>query len=98
MNWLKNHKKGLILGFIFGAIIAPFLATLGLAIIFFEYLRPILIGPMDFVGGLIPNVQTGPNAYYAPAYKWILTFGANGIFYALIGGIIQYLFQSRRNK
>ncbi|PJB19008.1 hypothetical protein CO115_03445, partial [Candidatus Falkowbacteria bacterium CG_4_9_14_3_um_filter_36_9] len=85
---IKN-KKGLILGFVFGAFIAPFLAVFGLVISFFELLRPLLIGPMDFVGNLIPNIQTAPNTYYAPIYKWILTLGTNGVCYALVGGIIQ---------
>ena len=61
-------------------------------------LRPLLIGPMDFVGNLIPNIQTAPNTYYAPAYKWILTLGANGIFYAIVSGIIQSIIQSLKEK
>ena len=88
-QWLIDNKKGLILGFIFGAFIAPFLAVFGLVSSFLEVLRPLLIGPMDFIGNLIPNVQTAPNTYYAPAYKWILTLGFNGICYAILGGIIQ---------
>ena len=88
-QWLIDNKTGLIIGFIFGAFIAPFLAVFGLVSSFFEVLRPLLIGPMDFIGNLIPNTQTAPNTYYAPAYKWILTLGFNGIFYAILGGIIQ---------
>lgn len=98
MKWIIKNKKGLILGFIFGGIIAPFLVVFGLAISFFEMLRPLLIGPMDFVGNLIPNIQNAPNTYYAPIYKWILTLGANGICYAVIGGIIQSIIQSLKEK
>lgn len=98
MKWIIKNKKGLILGFIFGAVIAPFLAVFGLVVSFFEMLRPLLIGPMDFVGNLIPNIQTAPNIYYAPTYKWILTLGVNGIFYAIIGGIVQSLIQSLKEK
>ena len=59
-QWLLNNKIGLIIGFIFGAFIAPFLAVLGLGSVLFAALRPLLIGPMDFIGNFIPNVQTGP--------------------------------------
>ena len=98
MKWIINYKTGLIIGFIFGAVIAPFLAVFGLLISFFEMLRPLLIGPMDFVGNFIPNIQTAPNTFYIPVYKWILTLGANGICYALIGGIIQSIIQSLKVK
>ncbi len=98
MKWIINHKTGLILGFIFGAVVAPFLAVFGLVISFFEMLRPLLVGPMDFVGSFIPNIQTAPNTFYVPVYKWILTLGSNGICYALIGGIIQSIIQSLKEK
>ena len=88
-QWLIDSKIGLIIGFIFGAFIAPFLAALGLGSLFFEKLRLLLIGPMDFIGKLIPNVQTAPYTYHVPAYAWILTLGFNGICYAILGGIIQ---------
>lgn len=88
-QWFIDNKIGLIIGFIFGAFIAPFLAVFGLISSFFEALRPLFIGPMDLIGNLIPNVQTGPNSYYVPVYKWILTLGFNGIVYAFIGGIVQ---------
>ena len=88
-QWLIDNKLGLIIGFIFGAFIAPLLAILGLASSFFEALRPLLIGPMDIIGKLIPDVQTAPNTFYVPAYKWILTLGFNGICYAILGGLIQ---------
>ena len=60
-RWLIYNKKGLIIGFVFGAFIAPFLAVFGLVNSFFEVLRPLLIGPMDLIGSLIPNIQIGPN-------------------------------------
>ncbi len=97
-QWLIDNKKGLIIGFIFGALIAPFLAVFGLVISFFEALRPLLIGPMDLIGNLIPNVQTAPNTYYVPAYKWILTLGFNGICYSIVGGIIQGIIRSKKTK
>jgi hypothetical protein len=98
MKWIINNKTGLILGFIFGAVITPSLAVFGLISSFIEILRPLLIGPMDFVGNFIPNIQTAPNTFYIPVYKWILTLGANGICYALIGGIIQSIIQSLKEK
>jgi hypothetical protein len=84
-----DHRKGLIIGFIFGAFIAPFLAIFGLISSFFEVLRPLLIGPMDIVGKFIPDIQTAPDTYYVPVYKWVLTLGFNGVCYAIFGGIIQ---------
>ena len=97
-QWLIDYKIGLIVGFIFGAFIAPFLAVFGLVSSLFEILRPLLIGPMDLIGNLIPNVQTAPNAYYAPAYKWILILGFNGICYAILGGIIQSIMRLIKTK
>ncbi|HLG24458.1 MAG TPA: hypothetical protein VI564_06030 [Candidatus Nanoarchaeia archaeon] len=88
-GFFRQNRKGLLIGFIFGAIVAPFLATFGLILPFFEVIRPILIGPMDFMGHLIPNIQTAPDTFYAPWYKWVLTLGFNGICYALLGGLIQ---------
>ena len=97
-RWFLDNKLGLIVGFIFGAFIAPFFAVFGLVISFFEYLRPLLIGPMDIIGNLIPNVQTAPNTFYAPVYKWILTLGFNGIFYAIVGGTIQNIIRLIKTK
>lgn len=97
-KWIIDNKLGLIAGFIFGALIAPFLAIFGLVIHFFEVLRPLLIGPMDIIGNLIPNVQTAPNTFYAPTYKWILTLGFNGICYAIVGGIIQNITRLIKTK
>lgn len=88
-NFFRTYKKGLIIGFILGALVFPALATLGLITHFFEYIRPLLIGPMDLISGLIPNRQLGPNSFEAPAYKWIVTLGFNGICYALLGALIQ---------
>jgi len=97
-HWLPDNKKGLIIGFILGAFVAPFLAILGLQSLFFEWLRPLLVGPMDMIGRLIPNIQTEQNAYYVPSYKWIITLGFNGICYAILGGIIQNIIRSMKAK
>ena len=97
-KWIIGNKLGLIVGFIFGAFIAPFLAVFGLVISLFEVLRPLLIGPMDIIGNLIPNVQTAPNTFYVPAYKWILTLGFNGICYAILGGLIQNITRLIKTK
>jgi hypothetical protein len=88
------NRFGLILGSVIGMIVAPFLAVLGLSIGFFQAVRPILVGPMDLMGSILPNIQTLPNSYYVPAYKWILTLGFNGICYAVLGGIIQNVVRS----
>lgn len=87
-QWLLKNKIGLVLGFIVGAFIMPFLASLGLSSASFEALRPLLIGPMDFVGNLIPNARIGSHAYYVPIYKWIISLGFNGICYSVLGGVI----------
>ncbi len=88
-QWLWNNKIGLIIGFIFGAFIAPFLAVLGLQSVIFMNLRPLLIGPIDLIRIFIPLVQTGPHSYYVPTYAWVLTLGFNGICYAVLAGIVQ---------
>lgn len=90
-QWLSNHRIGLGVGLVFGALVAPFLATLGLVIPAFEQMRPLLISPMDLIADLIPNVQTGPDSYAAPLYKWILTLGFNGLCFAVLGGIVELL-------
>lgn len=69
IEFFKANKNGFIYGFIFAAIIAPMLASLGLISRFFEKIRPLLIGPFDFVAKLIPSVQTGPRSYETPFYK-----------------------------
>ena len=97
LAWFIANGRGLILGLVVGVIVAPFLAMLGLAIAFFETVRPVLIGPMDLLGSIIPNVQTSPNSTYVPPYKWILTLGFNGFCYALLGGIVQSVVRSRRS-
>ena len=97
-GFFRKNKKGLIIGFIIGAIVAPFLASLGLIAHFFEIVRPLLIGPMDFMGTLIPNIQTAPDTFYAPWYKWVLTLGFNGVCYSILGGLIQAFINSRKNQ
>lgn len=88
IQWLLNNKTGFIIGFIFGAFIAPFLAVLGLGSAFFMNLRPLLIGPMDLIKNIVPNIQTGPLK--------ILTLGFNGICYAVLAGIV-YSIISKNN-
>ena len=95
LTWLIANRRGLILGAVVGLIVAPLLAMLGLAIAFFEVVRPLLIGPMDLLGSIIPSVQTSPNSYYVPMYKWILTLRFNGFCYAMLGGIIQSVVRCR---
>ena len=95
LTWLIANRRGLILGSVVGLIVAPFLAMLGLAIEFFGTVRPLLIGPMDLLGSIIPSVRTSPNSTYVPVYKWILTLGFNGFCYALLGGIVQSVVRSR---
>ena len=97
MNWIKEHKKGLIIGFLIGAFVTPLIAILGLAWLPAEILRPILIGPMDLISGLIPDTQTAPNTYYVPWYKWVVTLGFNGLCYAIVGGLIQMAIKSKKD-
>jgi len=58
----------------------------------------LLIGPFDFVASFIPDIQTAPNTFYVPVYKWILTLGFNGIFYAIVGGTIQNIIRLIKTK
>lgn len=66
LTWFAANRRGLILGLVFGLIVAPFLAMLGMVIAFFEVVRSLLVGPMDLIGSIIPNLQTSPNSYYVP--------------------------------
>ena len=90
-KWLLKYQKSFIIGFVLGAFVFPALSTLGLVSSFFESLRFLLIGPFDFVAGFIPNIQISADTFYVPVYKWILTLGFNGLCYAFVGGLIQFL-------
>ena len=90
-----KYKKGLIIGFVLGAFVFPALSTLGLVSSFFESLRFLLIGPFDLVAGFIPDVQISADTFYIPVYKWILTLGFNGVCYAFLGALIQFLLKKK---
>ena len=94
---VEKYKKGVIIGFLFGAVVAPLLATLGLISGFFEAIRYLLIGPFDLLGSIIPNVSIGETTYI-PFYKWILTLIFNGLVYAVIGGLIHALLKSLQSN
>lgn len=98
VQWLAANKTALVVGFIFGAFVAPLLSSLGLGSSFFESLKPLLIGPMRFVGSFIPDVQVGPNAYSVPIHKWILTLGFNGICYAITCAVIFSVVRGMKSK
>ena len=93
-NWFVTNNKGLILGFIFGALVAPFIASFGLVIYFIEILGPVLLGPMRLLVKLIPSIWQYPYS----VYEWILALGFNGICYALLGGIIQSIIRLIKTK
>jgi len=90
-RWLLKYKRGLILGFVLGAFVFPALSTYGLISSFFESLRFLLIGPFDLIAGFIPDVQISAGTFYVPVYKWFLTLGFNGLCYAFVGALIQFL-------
>lgn len=83
----KEHKKGIIYGFIFGFVSVPF-ATLGLISQFFEIVfQPIIHVPRLLVLSFL-DTQNLPGA---------LTLGAlaliSALFYALIGLVISMLYK-----
>lgn len=94
-SFFLKYKKGLIIGFVLGALIFPALSTYGLISSFFEMLRPLLIGPFDFIAGFIPDVQISADTYSIPIYKWVLTLGFNGLCYAFVGALVQFLFRKK---
>jgi len=98
IQWVIDNKKGLIWGFVFGAFIAPIVAAFGILSSFFEMLRPVLIGPMDIIGNLIPLIKTGKDTYQMPVYYWIIAPGFNGFCYTVFGGIIQSFMRIIRKK
>jgi hypothetical protein len=85
---LLSDKKVLIFGFFFGVVIAPLLAALGMMSAYLEFLKPLFTGPMLLMGSFIPDIQTEPNTFEVPIYKWILSLGFNGICFALVGVLI----------
>ena len=95
MNFFLKCKKGLIIGFVLGAFVFPALSTLGLISSFFESLRFLLIGPFDLVANFIPDVQTAPDTFYVPVYKWVLCLGFNGLCYAFVGALVQCLLKKK---
>lgn len=83
----KEHKKGIISGFIFGFFSVPF-ATLGLISQFFEIVfQPIIHVPRLLVLSFL-DTQNLPG---------IVTIGTlaivSGLFYALIGLVISMLYK-----
>ena len=82
MGWFVKNKKGLMWGFIVGVAIAPAISVFGLVSYFIEFLRPILIGPMDYV-----NYQLFPNS--DNEWPFLLSFIFNGICYSIFFGFIQ---------
>lgn len=91
-------NRGLLFGFLFGAIVAPVLASLGILLPFFEMVRPWLVGPMDVLGRLIPDIQISSNAFLIPWYKWVASLVFNGLCYALLGMIVQNVVWLLRRK
>ena len=94
-KWLLKYQKSFIIGFVLGAFVFPALSTLGLVSSFFEMFRPLLIGPFDLIAGFIPDVQVSADTFYVPVYKWILCLGFNGVCYAFVGALIQFLFKKK---
>jgi uncharacterized membrane protein len=87
---IKEHKKGIIIGFIFGVLSVP-IATLGLVSVFFEVVfRPIIFVPRLIVLSLM-DPQNLPG---------LLTMGTlalvSGVFYALVGLVISYLYKQMK--
>lgn len=75
-------KKGFIVGFIVGAIVLPIVVVLGLAVPFFEYLKPLAsLG----LWASRPFMETVGDTTRVPAIAWIVYLLVNGIVCGLIG-------------
>ena len=106
-------KKVLVIGFLFGAFVSPFIFSIGLAIPGWQRTAPLFI-PGNYIKKPIleyvltvspasPTVRGNP-ATLSDLMKKALVLGrtimllANGIFYALIFWIIYFLVRKLRNK
>jgi hypothetical protein len=94
----QSNKKCLILGFLFGVLVAPILAALGMMSPYLEFFKPLFIGPMLLIGSFIPDISTGPNTFEVPMYKWFVSLCFNGIFYAVVGVLIVSVIRKMRQK
>jgi low temperature requirement protein LtrA len=83
---MKENKFGLIAGFIFG-LLTPFLSALGLVSRYMEMFGRILLYPGILVSQFAV-VQTGSDSY-SSAISMPLLLLINGIFYGLIGMLLQ---------
>jgi len=83
---LRDYKFGIIIGLIFGLLIIP-LSVFGLA----SNVAGLFGLIFNFLGRVIGQlflIQTGPNSQSA-SIAMPVAFSLNGIFYALIGGLLQ---------
>jgi len=83
--------KILVIGFIFGSIILPFLNVLGLVIPYLEYLRPLLKLGLWVTQPFIVHVDA--NTSYLPAFAWVMFGVTNGLFYSLIFATVYFVFK-----
>lgn len=91
VNVRTKTLKILVIGFIFGSIILPFLTVLGLGIPYLEYLKPLLklglLASQSFI------VQVDANTSYIPVFGWIVFGVTNGIFYSLIFTAVYFIYK-----
>lgn len=95
MNFLKHREaKWGIGGFLFGAVILPFIAVLGLGIPFLGYAK-VLLSPGIFMSQPF-IVHLNETTSYVSSFGWMVFSMVNGLFYA--GLFVLFVFISRRNE
>lgn len=91
------NKKILIIGFIFGAVVLPFIYVLGLILPIPESFR-FLVPGFDVASKIVELEQIGPDTYRVPAIQWILSELINGGLWVFIFWGISKLYKIKRHE
>jgi len=92
----KKEVKWGIGGFLFGAVLLPFVAVLGLSIPYLEYLKVLLSPGILATYPFIVNVNETTS--YVPAVGWVAFTIINGLLYAFIFVAMAYILGSKADK
>ncbi len=91
MNFFRTYHKGLILGFLFGTVGVFLLALLSLIHPIFE----ITVSPLLWPGRFFASILAGSSAS-TPIV--IVLYLCTGVFYAIIGLLLQIIARSAHHK
>jgi len=92
----KKEVKWGIGGFLFGAVLLPFIVVLGLSIPYLEYLKVLLSPGILATYPFIVNVDETTS--YVSAAGWVAFIVVNGLLYAFISVAIAYILGNKAIK